>query len=93
VANRDWRNHDLTITWSILQLNQVVQCGHFLALALRLLMMKEKQLVMVAVVYLVLTEPWPSMMRGIWKEPERYKDTYWSRFNNLYFAGDGANVR
>ena len=42
--------------------------------------------------YLVLTEPWPSMMRGIWKEPVRYKETYWSRFNNLYFAGDGAKL-
>jgi acetyl-CoA synthetase len=42
--------------------------------------------------YLVLTQPWPSMMRGIWKEPERYKDTYWSRFNNMYFAGDGAKL-
>jgi len=42
--------------------------------------------------YLVLTEPWPSMMRGIWKEPDRYKETYWSRFNNLYFAGDGAKL-
>jgi acetyl-CoA synthetase len=42
--------------------------------------------------YLVLNQPWPSMMRGIWKEPERYKDTYWSRFNNLYFAGDGAKL-
>jgi acetyl-CoA synthetase len=42
--------------------------------------------------YLVLTEPWPSMMRGVWKEPDRYKETYWSRFNNLYFAGDGAKL-
>jgi acetyl-CoA synthetase len=42
--------------------------------------------------YLVLNQPWPSMMRGIWKEPERYKETYWSRFNNLYFAGDGAKL-
>jgi acetyl-CoA synthetase len=42
--------------------------------------------------YLVLTEPWPSMMRGIWKEPERYAETYWSRFSNLYFAGDGAKL-
>ncbi|WP_343035437.1 acetate--CoA ligase [Cellulomonas septica] len=40
--------------------------------------------------YLVLTEPWPSMLRGIWGDPERYKDTYWSRFPGLYFAGDGA---
>jgi len=42
--------------------------------------------------YLVLNQPWPSMMRGIWKEPERYRETYWSRFNNLYFAGDGAKL-
>ena len=40
--------------------------------------------------YLVLTEPWPSMLRGIWGDPDRYKDTYWSRFRGLYFAGDGA---
>lgn len=40
--------------------------------------------------YLVLTEPWPAMLRGIWGDPERYKDTYWSRFPGLYFAGDGA---
>ena len=42
--------------------------------------------------YLVLTEPWPSMLRGIWGDPERYKDTYWSRFENVYFAGDGAKL-
>ena len=40
--------------------------------------------------YLVLTEPWPSMLRGIWGDDERYKETYWSRFEELYFAGDGA---
>ena len=40
--------------------------------------------------YLVLTEPWPSMLRGIWGDPERYQDTYWSRFKGIYFAGDGA---
>ncbi len=40
--------------------------------------------------YLVLTEPWPSMLRTIWGDDERYKDTYWSRFQGLYFAGDGA---
>ena len=34
--------------------------------------------------------PWPSMLRGIWGDPERFKDTYWSRFENMYFAGDGA---
>jgi acetyl-CoA synthetase len=40
--------------------------------------------------YLVLSEPWPSMLRGIWGDLERYKETYWSRFEGLYFAGDGA---
>ncbi|WP_238385382.1 acetate--CoA ligase [Nesterenkonia muleiensis] len=39
---------------------------------------------------LVIKEPWPAMLRGIYKNPERYKDTYWSRFGHLYFAGDGA---
>src|SRR3954452_24008098 len=40
--------------------------------------------------YLVLTEPWPAMLRGIWGDPQRYRDTYWSRFPDRYFAGDGA---
>ncbi|MGH2598359.1 MAG: acetate--CoA ligase, partial [Dehalococcoidia bacterium] len=40
--------------------------------------------------YLVLTEPWPAMLRTIWGDDERYVETYWSRFKNLYFAGDGA---
>ena len=40
--------------------------------------------------YLVLTAPWPSMTRGIWGDPERFRDTYWSRFDGCYFAGDGA---
>ena len=40
--------------------------------------------------YLVLTEPWPSMLRTIWGDDQRYIDTYWSRFQNRYFAGDGA---
>ncbi len=39
---------------------------------------------------LVIRRPWPSMLRGIWKDPERFKETYWSRFENTYFAGDGA---
>jgi acetyl-CoA synthetase len=40
--------------------------------------------------YLVLTRPWPGMLRGIYGDPERYKETYWSRFDGMYFAGDGA---
>jgi acetyl-CoA synthetase len=42
--------------------------------------------------YLVIDRPWPSMLRGIWGEPERYQKTYWSRFDGLYFAGDGAKL-
>jgi len=40
--------------------------------------------------YLTISEPWPSMLRGIWKDPERFKETYWDRFPGSYFAGDGA---
>ncbi|CAL9515808.1 MULTISPECIES: acetate--CoA ligase [Streptomyces] len=40
--------------------------------------------------YLVLTEPWPSMLRTIWGDDQRFLDTYWSRFEGRYFAGDGA---
>ncbi|MEV8214392.1 acetate--CoA ligase [Leifsonia sp. NPDC077715] len=39
---------------------------------------------------LVVTEPWPSMLRGIWGDPERFTETYWSKFGDKYFAGDGA---
>ena len=42
--------------------------------------------------YLTLTRPWPSMLRGIYGDPERYQDTYWSRYEGRYFAGDGAKV-
>jgi acetyl-CoA synthetase len=40
--------------------------------------------------YLAIREPWPGMLRTIWGDPERFVDTYWSRFPGLYFAGDGA---
>ncbi len=42
--------------------------------------------------YLTITTPWPSMLRGIWGDPERYVETYWSRFPGRYFAGDGAKI-
>ena len=42
--------------------------------------------------YLTITRPWPSMLRGIWGDPERYRETYWSRFEGRYFAGDGAKI-
>ncbi|MEY2566241.1 MAG: acetyl-CoA synthetase [Actinomycetota bacterium] len=42
--------------------------------------------------YLTLTRPWPSMLRGIYGDPERYRETYWSRFEGRYFAGDGAKL-
>jgi acetyl-CoA synthetase len=41
---------------------------------------------------LVVTEPWPSMLRGIWGDPERFKETYWEKFGDRYFAGDGARL-
>ena len=42
--------------------------------------------------YWTLTRPWPGMLRGIWGDPERYTETYWSRFEGRYFAGDGAKI-
>ena len=42
--------------------------------------------------YLTIVRPWPSMLRGIWGDPERYRETYWSEFEGRYFAGDGARV-
>jgi acetyl-CoA synthetase len=42
--------------------------------------------------FLILDKPWPGMLRGVWGEDERYKETYWSRFNGIYFAGDGAKI-
>src|SRR5438477_895197 len=42
--------------------------------------------------YLVLRRPWPAMLRGIYKDDERYRETYWSRFEGVYFAGDGARI-
>jgi acetyl-CoA synthetase len=42
--------------------------------------------------YLTLTRPWPGMLRGIWGDAERYRETYWSRFPGRYFAGDGAKL-
>jgi acetyl-CoA synthetase len=40
----------------------------------------------------VLTEPWPAMLRTIWGDDDRYRETYWSRFPGMYFAGDGAKL-
>ena len=42
--------------------------------------------------YWTITKPWPAMLRGIWGDPERYAQTYWSRFEGRYFAGDGAKI-
>ncbi len=42
--------------------------------------------------YLTITRPWPAMLRGIWGNPERYRDTYWSTYEGKYFAGDGAKL-
>jgi acetyl-CoA synthetase len=42
--------------------------------------------------YLVLKRPWPAMLRGIFKDDKRYRETYWSKYENVYFAGDGARI-
>jgi acetyl-CoA synthetase len=42
--------------------------------------------------YLVLKRPWPAMLRGIYKDDERFRDTYWSKYDDVYFAGDGARI-
>jgi acetyl-CoA synthetase len=42
--------------------------------------------------YAVLTRPWPGMLRGIWGDDERYKETYWTKYGDKYFAGDGARI-
>jgi acetyl-CoA synthetase len=42
--------------------------------------------------YLVLRRPWPAMLRGIYGDDERYRDTYWSKYGDVYFAGDGARI-
>jgi acetyl-CoA synthetase len=42
--------------------------------------------------YLVLKRPWPAMLRGIYKDDQRFRDTYWSKYENVYFAGDGARI-
>jgi len=42
--------------------------------------------------YLVIPEPWPAMLRTIWGDDQRYLDTYWGRFADMYFAGDGAKL-
>jgi acetyl-CoA synthetase len=41
--------------------------------------------------FLVLTHPWPGMLRGIWGDKKRFKETYWSKYDKTYFAGDGAH--
>jgi acetyl-CoA synthetase len=42
--------------------------------------------------YLVLKRPWPAMLRGIFKDPKRFEETYWSKYPGVYFAGDGARI-
>jgi acetyl-CoA synthetase len=41
--------------------------------------------------FLVLRKPWPGMLRGIWGDPKRYRETYWGKYDGTYFAGDGAH--
>ena len=42
--------------------------------------------------YLAITKPWPSMLRAVWGDEQRFRETYWSKWSNVYFTGDGAKV-
>jgi acetyl-CoA synthetase len=42
--------------------------------------------------FLVITKPWPGMLRGLWRNPERYRKTYWGKFENVYLTGDAARI-
>src|SRR4029434_4334428 len=42
--------------------------------------------------YLVIRKPWPGMLRGIWGDPDRFVKQYWSKYDNIYFTGDGAKI-
>src|SRR5205814_6515313 len=42
--------------------------------------------------YLVLKRPWPAMLRGIYRDDQRFRDTYWSKYEDVYFAGDGVRI-
>jgi acetyl-CoA synthetase len=42
--------------------------------------------------YLVIRKPWPGMLRGIWRDPDRFVTQYWSKYENIYFTGDGAKT-
>ena len=42
--------------------------------------------------YLAITRPWPAMLRTIWGDDQRYRDTYWSKWDGVYFPGDGAKI-
>ena len=42
--------------------------------------------------YLVLKSPWPAMLRGLYEDDTRYRETYWSKYGDVYFAGDGARI-
>ena len=41
--------------------------------------------------FLVVEHPWPGMLRGIWGDPKRFKEVYWSKWKDTYYAGDGAH--
>ncbi|MBV8527012.1 MAG: acetate--CoA ligase [Candidatus Dormibacteraeota bacterium] len=53
---------------------------------------EQGQIIKVGGGYAALLKPWPGMLRGIWGDDERYKQTYWARFGDKYFAGDGARI-
>ena len=90
VADRDRRHHDQPAAGRDRGQARARRCGRCPASCADVVDDQAKPVPDGGGGYLVLTEPWPSMLRGIWGDDERYKETYWSRFPDLYFAGDGA---
>ena len=90
VADRDRRDHDQPTSG---RHDDEARLGHVPApRRVRRAHRRRRNRVDVGGGYLTLTRPWPGMLRGIWGDPERFQETYWSRFEGRYFAGDGAKL-
>ena len=92
VADRDRRDHDRAAAGRHRRASRARRCARCPGSAPRSSPRRREPVGPGGGGYLVLDKPWPSMLRGIWGDEERYRDTYWSRFaeQGYYFAGDGA---
>ena len=92
VADRDRRDHDLAAAGRHASASRARRCARCRVSAPRSSTTRREPVGPGGGGYLVLDKPWPSMLRGIWGDEERYRETYWSRFDEqgYYFAGDGA---